>query len=116
MEEAFPFLEQGANDTARFVNVVHTELDTLLENVFSSSSDNTKYEAGNPRQGTVVPLWDFQDPNRLFFNDGPSPIVEEIKKMSKLRKLEDLENKFAKNMDENSYAELVQLKSQLNRE
>ena len=43
-------------------------------------------------------------------------LLEEIKKMSKLRKLEDLENKFAKNMDENSYAELVQLKSQLNRE
>ncbi len=43
-------------------------------------------------------------------------LLEEIKKMNQLRKLEDLENKFAKNMDENSYAELVQLKSQLNRE
>ena len=37
-------------------------------------------------------------------------LLEEIKKMNQLRKLEDLENKFAKNMDENSYR-LVQQKS-----
>jgi len=43
-------------------------------------------------------------------------LIEELKQMNHLKKIEFLENKVAKNLDEGSYSELIKLKSQLNRE
>ena len=43
-------------------------------------------------------------------------IILELKEMNHLKKIEVLENKVVKNLDENSYSELIKLKSQLNRE
>ena len=43
-------------------------------------------------------------------------LLEELKEMNHLKKIELLESKAAKNLDENSYSELIKLKSQLNRE
>jgi len=43
-------------------------------------------------------------------------LLEEIKEMNHLKKIELLESKAVKNLDENSYSELIKLKSQLNRE
>ena len=43
-------------------------------------------------------------------------LIEELKEMNHLKKIEFLENKVAKNLDESSYFELIKLKSQLNRE
>ncbi len=43
-------------------------------------------------------------------------LIREIKEMNHLKKIEILENKIVKNLDENSYSELIKLKSQLNRE
>ena len=43
-------------------------------------------------------------------------LIEELKNLSHLKQIELLENKISKNLDENSYSELLRLKSQLNRE
>ena len=41
-------------------------------------------------------------------------LMLELKEMNHLKKIEFLENKVAKNLDESSYSELIKLKSQLN--
>ena len=43
-------------------------------------------------------------------------LLREMREMNHLKKIEILENKIVKNLDENSYSELIKLKSQLNRE
>ena len=45
-----------------------------------------------------------------------SDLMLELKEMNHLKKIEFLENKVAKNLDEGSYSELIKLKSQLNSE
>jgi len=49
-------------------------------------------------------------------NEILSDLIDELKEMNHLKKIEFLENKVAKNLDEGSYSELIKLKSQLNRE
>ena len=43
-------------------------------------------------------------------------LIEELKEMNHLKKIEFLESKVAENLDESSYSELIKLKSQLNRQ
>ena len=43
-------------------------------------------------------------------------IIIELKDLNNLRKIESLEKDLINNLDENSYSELIKLKSQLNRE
>ena len=43
-------------------------------------------------------------------------LIKDHKEQSNLRKIESLEQKLINNLDENSYSELIKLKSQLNRE
>ena len=43
-------------------------------------------------------------------------LIQDLYDMNQLKKIEFLERKLTKNMDENSYSELVKLKSQLNRD
>ncbi len=43
-------------------------------------------------------------------------LIQDHKKQSNLKKIESLEQKLINNLDENSYSELIKLKSQLNRE
>ena len=43
-------------------------------------------------------------------------LIEDHKVQSNLRKIESLEKKLINNLDENSYSELIKLKSQLNRD
>ena len=45
-----------------------------------------------------------------------SELVYDHKEQSNLKKIESLEKKLINNLDENSYSELIKLKSQLNRE
>ena len=40
----------------------------------------------------------------------------ELKDMNHMKKIEFLEDKITKNLDENSYSELIRLKSQINRD
>ena len=42
--------------------------------------------------------------------------LQELKELNQLKKIESLEGKVAKNLDENLYSELIRLKSQLNRD
>ena len=48
----------------------------------------------------------------LLLND----LLDELKTMNHLKKIEYLEAEVAKNLDENSYSELIKLKNQLNRD
>ena len=43
-------------------------------------------------------------------------LIQDHKEQNNLRKIESLEQKLINNLDENSYSELIKLKSQLNRE
>ena len=43
-------------------------------------------------------------------------LINDHKEQSNLKKIESLEQKLINNLDENSYSELIKLKSQLNRE
>jgi hypothetical protein len=43
-------------------------------------------------------------------------LLKDHKEQSNLRKIESLEQKLINNLDENSYSELIKLKSQLNRD
>ena len=43
-------------------------------------------------------------------------LILDFKEQSNLKKIESLEKKLINNLDENSYSELIKLKSQLNRE
>jgi len=43
-------------------------------------------------------------------------LLQDHKEQSNLRKIESLEQKLINNLDENSYSELIKLKSQLNRD
>ena len=43
-------------------------------------------------------------------------LIKDHKEQSNLRKIESLEQKLINNMDENSYSELIKLKSQINRD
>ena len=43
-------------------------------------------------------------------------LIQEYRNENNLRKIESLEQKLINNLDENSYSELIRLKSQLNRE
>jgi DNA primase len=45
-----------------------------------------------------------------------SELLVELKELNNLKKIESLEEKLLNNLDENSYSELIRLKSQLNRE
>ena len=43
-------------------------------------------------------------------------LIQDHKDQSSLKKIESLEKKLINNLDENSYSELIKLKSQLNRD
>ena len=45
-----------------------------------------------------------------------SELIEDLKEQNNLRKIESLEQRLINNLDENSYSELIKLKSQLNRD
>ena len=53
-----------------------------------------------------------EDEKMVFLDE----IIQELREMNHLKKIEVLEGKAVKNLDENSYSELIKLKSQLNRE
>ncbi len=69
----------------------HIEKNSILKNIISNKEKNDKI---------------------AFLEE----LLEELKEMNHLKKIELLENKAVKNLDENSYSELIKLKSQLNRD
>ena len=45
-----------------------------------------------------------------------SDLIFDLQEMGHIKKIESLEKKLVKNLDENSYSELIKLKNQLNRD
>ena len=43
-------------------------------------------------------------------------LLDELKELNNLKKIESLEKELINNLDENSYSELIKLKNQLNRD
>ena len=43
-------------------------------------------------------------------------LLNELKELNHLKKIENLEHKLSENLDESSYSELIKLKNELNRE
>jgi hypothetical protein len=59
----------------------------------------------------IVKAKDEEDIFDLF-----TELLNELKELNNLKKIESLEKELINNLDENSYSELIKLKSQLNRE
>ena len=53
-----------------------------------------------------------ENEKKYFFEE----LLEDLKEMNHLKKIEFLESKITENLDESSYSELIKLKNQLNRE
>ena len=70
--------------------ILEIEKNSNLKNIISNKSDLEKEE--------------------LFVE-----LLEDLKEVNQLKEIDYLEKKFAKNLDESSYSELIKLKSQLNR-
>ena len=74
----------------------------------------SNFLAKHPKFGihaaNVAPEYGVAETKRLF------ELIEEHKEQNNLKKIESLEQKLINNLDENSYSELIKLKSQLNRE
>jgi len=79
------------------INVGHSK---IIEEINENS--NIQMIVKNKKEQEILDLFD--------------ELIEDHKEQYNLRKIESLEQKLINNMDENSYSELVKLKSQLNRE
>ena len=59
---------------------------------------------------------ELQDKNDQQILELFDELVLDLREQNNLKKIESLEKKLINNLDENSYSELMRLKSQLNRE
>tara|TARA_B100000780_G_scaffold108873_1_gene76140 strand:+ start:356 stop:538 length:183 start_codon:yes stop_codon:yes gene_type:complete len=57
-----------------------------------------------------------KDKNDQDIFDLLNELILDFREQNNLKKIESLEKKLINNLDENSYSELIKLKSQLNRE
>ena len=57
-----------------------------------------------------------KDKNEQDIIDLLNELILDFREQNNLKKIESLEKKLINNLDENSYSELIKLKSQLNRE
>jgi len=90
--------EKNNKDNIReTINVGHAK---IIEEINENS--NIQMIVKNKKEQEILDLFD--------------ELIEDHKEQYNLRKIESLEQKLINNMDENSYSELVKLKSQLNRE
>ena len=97
--EIITFLING-NDKEAINKKIHSSYEKIIKEINESSSIQTIIK--NKEEKEIESL-----------------IIELIKdhnEQSNLRKIESLEQKLINNLDENSYSELIKLKSQLNRE
>ena len=90
----------NGNDKEAINKKIHSSYEKIIKEINESSSIQTIIK--NKEEKEIESL-----------------IIELIKdhnEQSNLRKIESLEQKLINNLDENSYSELIKLKSQLNRE
>jgi len=85
-------------ETAR--SKINTDYDKLITEILENS--NIQIITKNKTDEDISDLFD--------------ELIKDHKEQSNLRKIESLEQKLINNLDENSYSELIKLKSQLNRD
>jgi len=83
---------------------INKKLNTNYEKIIREINENSNIQIiiKNKNEEEVVTLLD--------------ELIKDHKEQSNLRKIESLEQKLINNLDENSYSELIKLKSQLNRD
>ena len=79
---------------------INTDFDKIIEEI--SENSNIQIITKNKTDQEILELLD--------------ELIQDHKEQTNLRKIESLEQKLINNLDENSYSELIKLKSQLNRE
>ena len=83
---------------------ISSNMDANYEKIINEVSENSNVQiiTKNKNEQDILGLLD--------------ELIQDHKEQSNLRKIESLEKKLINNLDENSYSELIKLKSQLNRE
>ena len=97
--EIITFLING-NDKEVINKKIHSSYEKIIKEINESSSIQTIIK--NKEEKEIESLI--------------TELIKDHKEQSNLRKIESLEQKLINNLDENSYSELIKLKSQLNRE
>tara|TARA_B100000989_G_scaffold281962_1_gene246627 strand:- start:9 stop:791 length:783 start_codon:yes stop_codon:yes gene_type:complete len=92
-------LSEG-NDKA----VINSKISTAYDKIINEMNENSNIQM-------IIKNKTDEDISGLL-----DELIQDHKDQSNLRKIESLEQKLINNLDENSYSELVKLKSQLNRE
>ena len=84
--------------------VINEKINTNYEKIIEEINENSNIQIiiKNKNEEEVITLLD--------------ELIKDHKEQSNLRKIESLEQKLINNLDENSYSELIKLKSQLNRD
>ena len=95
-------------------------LSSLLEGnsqdlVKGKISDNFKQLIDEINENSSIQII-LKDKNEEEILELLNELLSELRELSSLQKIESLEKKLINNLDENSYSELIKLKSQLNRE
>ena len=98
-KEITTYLIDG-NDEEAINKEIHTNYEKIIKEINENS--NIQIIIKNKKEEDVSTLLD--------------ELIKDHKEQSNLRKIESLEQKLINNLDENSYSELIKLKSQLNRE
>ncbi len=88
------------NEKSELQNKIHQDYKKVVEEI--SENSNIQLISKNKNDQEILEL----------MND----FINEYKEQSYLKRIESLEKKLINNLDENSYSELIKLKSQLNRD
>ena len=88
------------NDRESVSSNINLKYDKIIKEI--SENSNIQIIAKNKTDQEILELID--------------ELIQDHKEQSNLKKIESLEQKLINNLDENSYSELIKLKSQLNRE
>ena len=88
------------NNKEDIISKIHINYDEIIKEINENS--NIQIITKNKTVTIILELLD--------------ELIRDHKDQSNLRKIESLEQKLINNLDENSYSELIRLKSQLNRE
>ena len=110
------------------INFSNEEYENLKQDIINSAktdnlSDKNRSEITNKYKALVSDIDKdinlkniLSKKNDLEREETLNDLISELNEMNHLKKIEFLENKVAKNLDESSYSELIKLKSQLNRQ
>ena len=88
------------NNKEDIISKIHIEYDEIIKEI----NENSNIQIITKNKSDL-------DVSNLLYE-----LIQNYKEQSNLRKIESLEQKLINNLDENSYLELIKLKSQLNRD